>query len=234
MNAQDFLANVSDPSQWLRKSTDLRASADRLWETFFEALVLSVRERHLQGRHRDEAKWEEATGYLNSAKLLYGLALETAFKAHILRTQPESIELRMSADGTGTVQQVEVKQFGTGMSSAHNLVVLAERAGLFRRGHGEIFPVDSDYRAVRELLQHLSDVVLWSGRYPVPIRSGDEWQPPKDVPLKAFFHYLRDWTDPILDHYQVPLLAADRKSFEGRMREILERHGLSPDVGPGA
>jgi len=65
-----------------------------------------------------------------------------------------------------------------------------------------VFKVQSDLTALRNILKHLSEVVYWSGRYPVPIKSGEEFQPTADLPVVALGHYLRDWVDPVLDHFQ--------------------------------
>jgi hypothetical protein len=134
--------------------------------------------------------------------MLYGLSAESAFKAAILRTRPTDVEFRMVADGTGKIQSAELKQLGLSMGSGHDLVRLAEKAGVFRRGEGEIFPADSDYVAIRSILVELGEIVVWSGRYPVPMRSGPSWQPSPGVPLVAYAHFLRDWLDVVLDYYQ--------------------------------
>lgn len=201
MDADTLLEIATDSRSWLRKSAELRQSADVLWGACFR-LSVEWATKHQEGAPDADATWNTAMGHLSSAKMLYGLSLETAFKATILRDCPDAVEFRMVADGTGKVQQVEMKHLGVSMGSGHDLVRLAEKAGLFRRGTGEVFPVDSDYRAIRAILEELGDMVIWVGRYPVPLRSGDSRQLPPDVPAVAFVHYMRDWTDQVLDRYQ--------------------------------
>lgn len=222
MNAETFMKNATDPHQWLEKSVDLRRSADRLWESFFETSLKWAKSQNPEADDKTNALWEETYGYLTSAKLLYGLALETAFKAYILRARPSDITFKMSADGTGKVLEVEIKQFGVSIGSGHDLEHLGEKSGVFDRSTDPLFATDQDYRALREILRHLSEVVLWSGRYPIPIRSGNEQQIPPDLPAKVFGHYIRDWIDRVLDRYQAPLAPSD--NFLERMDDIIKRH----------
>ncbi len=126
MDAESFLKNAIDPLLWLRKSVALRRSGDRLWESFFESM-LTWSEISAVGNEEDPS-WDEVYAYITSAKMLYGLALETAFKAYILRSKPEDVSFKMSADGTGKVQDVEMKQFGVSMGTGHNLGVCPANA----------------------------------------------------------------------------------------------------------
>ncbi|MBI3043679.1 MAG: hypothetical protein HYY78_12740 [Betaproteobacteria bacterium] len=115
------------------------------------------------------------------------------------------------------------------IGAGHNLEQLGEKAGVFDRSVDPLFATDQDYRALREILKHLSEVVYWGGRYPVPTRSGNEHRIPPDVPAKVFGHYIRDWTDRVLDRYQAPLASPD--NFLDRMDEIIKRHQPT-DVAP--
>ncbi len=142
-----------------------------------------------------------ALEHLLLAQMLYGLALETAFKAHLLATQPTTVDLQISSDGAGNLRNVEIREFGVSLREGHNLLKLAEQVGVFYRGAGALFQEDSDLRATREILIHLTEVVMWSARYPVPTRSTIGHVKPGDVPGKVYGHYIRDWVDPILDRY---------------------------------
>lgn len=202
MDADTFLETAKDPANWLMHSLALRRSADRLWEAFGAATVAWAKKAKALGTESAEAEWEEAVGYITTSKLLYGLALETAFKAHIAAHYPEQIEFDVTRDKDGTVQEVQLKRIGVSMSSGHNLERLAIEAGLFRRDTDPVFPVDSDYKAIREIIRELGDTVTWSGRYPVPRRSSMGYELPPDVPARIFGHFIRDWLDRVLDRYQ--------------------------------
>lgn len=200
MDVDDLLKIGTDPAAWLEKSASLRRAADALWGAFWGAVL---RWAPLFKAH-DEAGdgiWHEAMDCLIAAKMLYGLAVEAAFKSAILRDAPTDVEFRMRAYGTGRIQQVELKKLGLSMGAGHDLVNLAELAGLFRRGDSEVFSTDSDYTAIRAILEDLGEVVIWRGRYPVPRRSGQSPASSPAVPAVASGHYLRDWLDKVLDFY---------------------------------
>ena len=201
MNARDFLKAATDPDGWLRMSVTLRASANALWDCFFRA-TLQYAKSCAGERVGDVAKWDEAVGYLTVAKMLYGLALETVLKAYLLRHTPEEIEFRLSADGLNNLTSAEIRQFGVPMGEGHNLLRLAEKAGVFMSDEGAVFPIESDRIAVREILKHLGECVMWRSRYPIPKKTGEEHMPSPDVPAKVLGHYIRDWLDPLLDHLQ--------------------------------
>lgn len=201
MDSETLLKLGADPDAWLRKSATLRLSADVLWEAFSEALTVWTVRQRANSRDSDEA-FDRAFGHLMSAKMLYGLALETAFKAKILRDRPHDVEFRLTADGSGKIHTAELKQLGVSLGAGHNLVRLAEIVGVFRTGAGAIFQYDSDFQAVRAILQDLGEITVWAGRYPIPTQSGTVPPMPAQLPAKVLGHYMRDWLDPLLNHYQ--------------------------------
>jgi len=131
MDADTFLRAATDPAAWLKKSISLRSCGDALWDRFIEGLKAYA-----------ESGDESAIDYLQAAQMFYGLSLEAAFKARILRQQPDQIEFSLSADGTGTIQYARMERFGTSIKDGHNLVALADlarRRAQTRRG-GDLHP----------------------------------------------------------------------------------------------
>lgn len=198
MDADTLLMVARDRGAWLSKSAQLRHSADWLWEGFLAATTEWAKKRR-DGSAHAEAEFDTAMTYLQSSKMLYGLAVETALKAVILALHPESVEFELTADGAGKIQHVRMKQFGVSLGASHDLVRLAEKAGALKRGPGELFSIDIDYTTLRQVLDELGELVVWAGRYPVPIRSGGDLQFDPTVPARAHGHYIRDWLDPFLD-----------------------------------
>jgi hypothetical protein len=221
MDAPDFIKAAIDPDQWLTKSAALRRSGNRLWDSFFEETLRYATEQRQGSVEAADKSFSEALEYLTSSKFLYGLALETAFKADLIRRRPSDIEFRLSADGTGTIQSAELKQFGVQMGSGHNLEQLGLRTGILTTENNPVFKHDSDISALREILRHLSEVVYWSGRYPVPTRSGEGQKPSPEVPLQAYAHYMRDWLDPVLDYFQGS--HAPKEDFGEHMSRIAQQ-----------
>jgi hypothetical protein len=107
------------------------------------------------------------------------------------------------------------------MGSGHNLEQLGLRTGILTLEDHPVFEHDSDIKALREILRHLSEVVYWSGRYPVPTKSGEGHQPSPDVPFQAYAHYIRDWIDPVMDHFQGG--HAPKEDFAERMSSVAQR-----------
>ena len=202
MDAPEFLKTAIDPELWLTKSAALRRAGDRLWDSFFENWLRSALRRRSYKMDDAAALFRHAIDYMNSAKFMYGFAVETAFKAHLLKHKSNEIEFKLSADGTGALRTAELKQFGTQMGASHNLEQLGQRTGILTLEGNPVFKYQSDLNAVREILRELSEIVYWSGRYPVPLKSGETFQLTGEVPSVAFAHYMRDWLDPVLDHFQ--------------------------------
>lgn len=136
---------------------------------------------------------------LEASKFLYGLAFETALKAWIVQHYPDRIEIRLAVDGSGKPTSAELRTIGVPAGNGHNLLALAEAAGLFGDGFKHVIQHASDQRAVRNICRDLTEVVVWRGRYPIPLASQDSLKlDPKGHP-RAQTHFMRDWLDPVLD-----------------------------------
>lgn len=200
MEADVFLSIVMEPIRWSSKSIEMRRAADVVWDRFVARLVDALKAQ--SDNLDDGGAWEEAIGYLDTSKMLYGYALETAFKGYIIEQEPDKFEIETTTDEAGEVLDARTIRIGVPLRSGHELVELAEHSGAFTRGEGAIFSADSDYIALHSILVHLTEYTVWRGRYPVPIRSGPEFAPAKGMPVRVLGHYLRDWVDPVLDRYQ--------------------------------
>lgn len=196
MQAAEFLNKSTAPEAWLKHARALRRSADAIWLQFEAALEADVAEAL---RLNVEIELESSIETLEIAKLLYGLSFETALKARIIQTKPEDIEVRVTVNGSGTAMHAEIRSVGVPVSQGHNLLALAEVAGIFEEGFAHVLKVESDRDAMRNICRDLGEVVLWRGRYPVPLASFEPMQLNPKVSQKALAHYLRDWLDPVLD-----------------------------------
>jgi hypothetical protein len=200
VRTQDYIQIATDPDAWLRKSCELRRSADLLWDQCFKVLGQLAAVGRGESRPVTE-EWEIIEGYMMGAQLMYALALETAFKARILRDHIDGVTLEILRDKDGTPTGAEITRLGVPLRQGHDLVTLAEAAGVFQRRDAPLFRADSDYVALREILRYLAQVTRWSGRYPVPRKSGDHYRKPENLPGRALNHFMRDWLDRVLDSY---------------------------------
>ena len=196
MDPSSFLAKSRDPEEWRKHARSLRRSADVLWKDFTEVLLTEVSNAKTSGVAADLICAHEA---LETCKLLYGLSLETALKAWIIQHHPKRVEFRLSVDGAGTPTHAELRALGVPSGNGHNLLALAEAAGLFGDGFKHAIRFITDERAVRNICRDLTEVVVWRGRYPIPLASQDPLKlDPKGLP-HAQAHFMRDWLDPVLD-----------------------------------
>lgn len=196
MHAPEFVDKSTDPKAWRKHSRALRHSANVLWDDFVELVTQAVS----RAKAKNEIpNLELAIEAIETAKLLYGLALETALKAWLIEHSPEKIEIRITMSGDGSPKHAELKSFGIPPNQGHNILALAEAADVFGKGFSNVLKTDGDRAALRNICRDLGEVVVWRGRYPVPMSSFDPVSPDPQVPVAALAHYLRDWLDPLLD-----------------------------------
>lgn len=196
MDAAQLFAKSIDPSSWRKHSRALRRSADVLWDTFAELLTTACA---IAKKQNTELNVESALDALETAKLLYGLALETALKAWLIEHHPAKVEIRLTMTGDGLPKQAELKSFGLPTNQGHNLLALAEAVGVFGPNFSHVVKTESDGASLKTICRDLGEVVVWRGRYPVPMTSFEPISPDPKVPSVALGHYLRDWLDPLLD-----------------------------------
>src|SRR5262245_52614484 len=103
MDAEILLQQSRNPEAWLAKSVSLRASAQALWELGVASIPEVFSRAKRDGRTPSIADLNIPVGHMTVSQMLYGYAIETAFKAYILRTKPESVEIQIQSDGVGAV-----------------------------------------------------------------------------------------------------------------------------------
>jgi hypothetical protein len=194
--ASAFLDKSRNPGAWRKHARALRRSANLLWDEFSKLLVEAVAEAR---NNNAEPDLEAALEALETTKLLYGLALETALKARVVERYPSKIEVRVAMDGTGQATHAELRAVGVSISNGHNLLALAEAAELFGAEFQSVLRTEDDKSAMRNICRDLAEVVLWRGRYPVPLASAEPVRLDPNVPPRAMAHYMRDWLDQVLD-----------------------------------
>ena len=195
MRATQFVEKSLDARAWRKQSRALRRSADVLWDDFSVILTIDA----VAWKKNNEYDFSPAIEALETTKFLYGLALETALKAWLIENFPEKIEILLSISGDGSAKHAELKSFGVAPNQGHNILVLAEAAGVFRPDFDSVIKSNQDIAAIKNIFRDLGEVVVWRGRYPVPMSSREPLSMDPKAPEAALAHYLRDWLDPILD-----------------------------------
>jgi hypothetical protein len=197
MNAETLLALARDVAMWLRKSTDLRSSADVLWSAYHTEAGNWAREQGIDKVGADAA-WRRAMAHLDAAKMFYALALETALKAMIMRTKPSEVQFNIRADGSGKVLFAALTQIGGSKKAGRSLTDLAAETDVFARGR--VFAEDADIDAARAIVDDLSGFITWIARYPTPMSADHRPNYPVPPVSSAWGDEMRRWTDPLLDY----------------------------------
>jgi hypothetical protein len=136
------------PEHWFRQAVDLHETALNLslslraWAEHYEA-ALRAAHLSLETSEHETAEVECEEPNLLPAYLLHGYAIENAFKAVLIYREPSLIRPKDLAKKIRT----------------HDLVKLADHAGITLTVEEAGF------------LQWLSEVILWKGRYNVPIEA---------------------------------------------------------------
>lgn len=126
----------------------------------------------------------------------FGIAIENGLKGIIIKYQPESIVFEVRGEN------VILKNVGGHAGKTHNLLKLAETAGVFD-SEIRLFKYQSDYESLKRVLLHLSDMIKWGARYPVPNNLESVYKFDNAVPLVTVygFHIL-DVIQPLFDYFE--------------------------------
>ena len=188
MEATKFIDQLKDPNAWMKKSKALRHSAAAVVESSLKTLrKVPIKDGQ---RSPDEDAIDMLTDVHGNGIFLYGLSVECALKALIIKKTPEHIEVSATIDGSGKITSAELKKIGKHSNDLHNLVYLAELAGLLK---------PSERPETRELLNYATEAIRWLGRYPVPKNSNLQTAPTGHLPLEAFGLHFTDFISEFLD-----------------------------------
>jgi hypothetical protein len=152
MDAKTYLERVVDPDKWMQKSVALRNAGNLLWKRYLEFQALR-RKRVLK-----EPEVIREYGFCLTALTQYGLSLEVALKAKLIKEQPDKIEIKTVTNGRGVVKDVCLEKVGVSLSAGHYLADLARLA---------LSPAEINGNLLKKL-QGLTIGIIWGGRYPVP------------------------------------------------------------------
>ena len=128
------------PGIWRRHAEKLRRSAELLWAPMDRALTLEP-----PWENEDLELWDHSYAFL----LVAGAAIEAMLKA-------AAIHAHMNVDGFKQILQADGRTLAKWVTT-HNLVSLAERAGLDDLAQDEV-----------DQLRRFETYVVWAGSYPSP------------------------------------------------------------------
>lgn len=152
---QTTIPSAQSPEAWRRTAFGLKRSADIIWEQWYGIF------KRLKGGKKIKSTNNELGDLkflIPPFLLLYGLALENALKGLMVANDPLIV-----------ASTVKWKIKGGG----HDLGELYKKSDLLLIAEEQ------------ELLNALTQAVLWAGRYPVPKKHADKSEFP--IPLGPFF-----------------------------------------------
>lgn len=126
----------------------------------------------------------------------WGIAIENGLKAIFVKRFPEKIQYQEN-DG-----YLKISSVGGTAGKTHNLLKLAEEIGVFDQ-KDKLFKYADDYKTLKQVLLHISDVIKWAARYPISHNTATVYKIGKDVPLVAVygFHVL-DYIKPLFSLFE--------------------------------
>lgn len=144
-------------------------------------------------RARESNNYDEYLTVFSNAHYHWGIAIENGFKGMIVKHQPSTVKYEI-VNG-----EVIVKSIGPSASKTHDLLQLAEVVGIFKKEMG-LFKNEEESKPLKEVLRHLTDMIRWGARYPLPMNSGNVYKFSEKMPSKLVygFHIL-DVMNPLFE-----------------------------------
>ena len=180
MDKNTYIDKASDPASWFAYAKMQKQVADTIQKSMLNSDIV-----------RDAKAFQNL--WVN-AHYHYGIAIENGLKGLIIKNNPESVVFDVSGD------RVKLKSLGKSKRLGHNLLPLAEEARVFEIG---LHKFDSDIKALRMVLSHLTDAIKWLPKYPVPIDNKSSFVFDGSIPMVLVygFHIL-DVMEPLFELFE--------------------------------
>lgn len=194
---EEYITKLKNSKSWFKFYKQQKLIGDILLEK------LTSKELIKKGENSDD--YSDFTTIFVNAHYHWGIAIENGLKALYVKNFPEKIEYKISGN------DVRLISIGGKAGKRHNLYKLAKEVGVFETG---IFKYDSDWLSLKQVLLHLSDMIKWGARYPLPKNTATVFKLSKDVPpiLVYGFHIL-DVMQPLFDFIEAEI-RTDRNTKE--------------------
>lgn len=196
MEKEKYKEKASNPDAWFKIAKEQRFIGDLLWEEFAQSTYKAAKKK--KETEGSALNLEEAFVLLSNSQFHYGLAIENALKGSIIKNKPEDVSIIEEND------DIRIQKIGVNMNKGHQLRLLAEILGIFRGNVIPNYSSDTYNDYLKKVLDHLSDIVIWGARYPVPLALKKRLMYPAGTPQIIYGHYIRDISDPLLDHLLRP------------------------------
>ncbi|MFZ7131932.1 MAG: hypothetical protein ACOWWR_06200 [Eubacteriales bacterium] len=187
MEQEKYLEKLKDPKYWFRYALNQKFVGDQILNNCIlkKEVILRVAEENSEF----ETLWANAHFH-------YGIGIENGLKGIVIKYHPDKIKFEI----LGT--QVYLDYIGGKPGKRHDLLALAESLDIFSEQY-QLFKCDSDKKTLKIVLDHLSDMIKWGARYPIPNGNFNHFVFDESIPLTlvAGFHIL-DVIEPIFQLFK--------------------------------
>lgn len=190
MDNDSYLKILRNSEAWFEQAFAQKMVADKI------LVDIIMSKEFMVPLKEEESKLIDYVSLWGNALYHYGIGIENGLKGLIVKKHPELINLEMSGD------DIVLKDIGGKASKNHDLYSLANFAGALDRDLN-LFKYESDRKLQKNVLKHLTDVIRWTSRYPVPTSPSKVFEIDQDVPMVGVygFHIL-DVICPLFDYFQ--------------------------------
>ena len=189
MDKTEYLNKLKDCNIWFDYSKSQRNVAEKI-------LHNCILDKDFLSTLNTGNNNEEFITLWSNAHYHYGIAIENGLKGIIVKHQPDNIDFEIKG------KNVILKNIGGKAGKTHNLFKLAETAGIFDSQVG-LYKCNVSYKGIQGVLLHLSDMIKWGARYPIPNNLEARNKIDKEVPLILVygFHIL-DVMEPLFEYFE--------------------------------
>lgn len=190
MDEKEFLRKLHDYNEWFQHAANQKNVADKI----LDKCILD-KKFILKMKNDSATTTSEFVSLWSNSHYHYGIGIENGLKALIIKYQPDTIKIEIKNDN------VTLKNIGGNAGKSHNLLELAKTAGVFERT--DLYHCESDFESLKRVLLHLSDMIRWGSRYPIPNNPSKIYKFDGAVPptLVFGFHIL-DVLNPLFECFE--------------------------------
>jgi len=152
MEDDKYLKKLLNPNIWFKYALNQKYVGDQILNNCI------IKNSSL---HNSEDTNNEYITLWSNVHYHYGIGIENGLKGIIIKYNPEKINYDVKED------QIILKNIGGKSGKSHDLLSLADSVKLFSDKYS-LFKYEQDIKSLKIVLSHLSDMVRWGARYPIP------------------------------------------------------------------
>lgn len=193
MTNEEYISKLLNPKFWFEYALQQKKIGDQILNNCIlnKDFIDNVRERN---------DYSDFNSFWSNVHYHYGIGIENGLKGLIIKDDPDMVHYEFNSDG-----DVILKNIGGKSGKSHDLLSIAENSGLFSPKY-KPFKYESDIKALKIVLKHLSEMILWGARYPIPNGSKKYFKFDNSVPIVLVygFHIL-DVIEPVFALFETEL-----------------------------